>query len=181
VHLSGVVAEPVRVRKTEPAEGRDGRSADRAREWVARAFTRLEDVVYVGLSLLLAGTALVLLATGLVEFVRLLAAGTLPGSVVDLLDRVLLILIFVEVLYTVQVSFREHALVPEPFLIVGLIAGIRRVLVLTAELSKMIERGEEAFRNALLELALLTALIVALVGSLMLLRRRPSHAVADRA
>jgi len=31
----------------------------------------------------------------------------------------------VEILYTVQVSFREHALVPEPFLIVGLIVAVR--------------------------------------------------------
>ncbi|HSE93253.1 MAG TPA: phosphate-starvation-inducible PsiE family protein [Methylomirabilota bacterium] len=98
-----------------------------------------------------------------------------------LLDRVLLILVFVEVLYTVQVSFREHALVPEPFLIVGLIAAIRRVLVLTAELAELTERGEGAFRNAIVEPGLLTALIVALVLSLVLLRRRPPHAVADRA
>ena len=44
----------------------------------------------------------------------------------------------VEILYTVQVSFREHALIPEPFLIVGLIAGIRRVLVLTAEFGDLL-------------------------------------------
>jgi uncharacterized membrane protein (DUF373 family) len=51
---------------------------------------------------------------------------------VDLLDRMLLILMIVELLYTVQVSFREHTLVPEPFLIVGLIAVTRRILVVTA-------------------------------------------------
>jgi Phosphate-starvation-inducible E family len=39
----------------------------------------------------------------------------------------------VELLYTVQVSFREHTIVPEPFLIVGLVAVIRRILVITAE------------------------------------------------
>jgi hypothetical protein len=44
-----------------------------------------------------------------------------------------LILLVIELLYTVQVSFREHGLIPEPFLLVGLIAAIRRVLVLTAE------------------------------------------------
>ena len=32
-----------------------------------------------------------------------------------------------------QVSFRLHAVTPEPFLLVGLIAAIRRVLILTAE------------------------------------------------
>jgi uncharacterized membrane protein (DUF373 family) len=79
----------------------------------------------------------------------------------------------VEVLYTVQVSFREHALLPEPFLIVGLIAVTRRILVLTAEVKKMLETGDAAFRNGMLELGILAFLIVALVVSLVLLRRRP--------
>jgi hypothetical protein len=52
------------------------------------------------------------------------------------LDRVLLIIIFAEVLYTVQVSLRQHVLQPGPFLVVGLIAVTRRILVLTAELPK---------------------------------------------
>jgi uncharacterized membrane protein (DUF373 family) len=45
----------------------------------------------------------------------------------------LLVMMIVELLYTVQLAFREHALVPEPFLMVGLVAATRRVLVLTAE------------------------------------------------
>ena len=87
----------------------------------------------------------------------------------------------VEVLYTVQVSFREHALVPEPFLVVGLIAGIRRVLVLTAQLSELTEKNAEGLRNAMLELALLTVLILALVGALGIVRRRAPSAVAEKA
>jgi phosphate-starvation-inducible protein E len=61
--------------------------------------------------------------------------------VVALLDRILLILMIVEILYTVQVSVREHSLVPEPFLLVGLIATVRRLLVLTAEVSTLGEPG----------------------------------------
>jgi len=148
---------------------------------VARLFTRVEDLVYVGLGVLLAGSAIVLLGAGIIDFVRHVVAGTLPGSVVELLDRILLILMIVEILYTVQVSFREHTLVPEPFLIVGLIAAIRRVLVITAEFSKLLEQGEVAFRNAMVELGLLTVMIVALVASLLMLRRRGAQAVADRA
>jgi hypothetical protein len=78
----------------------------------------------------------------------------------------------VEILYTVQVSLREHTLAPEPFLVVGLIAGIRRILVLTAEFSEMVEEGGDTFRNAMLELGLLTVLVLALVGALAMLRRR---------
>jgi hypothetical protein len=87
----------------------------------------------------------------------------------------------VELLYTVQVSFREHALIPEPFLIVGLIAATRRILVLTAEFGTLVEKGEGVFRNAMLELALLTLLVVAMVVSLVLLRKKHPEAVADRA
>ncbi len=39
-----------------------------ARGWIARAFTLVEDVVYVGLGVLLAGAALSLLVDGGVQF-----------------------------------------------------------------------------------------------------------------
>src|SRR2546430_6591872 len=98
---------------------------------IAQGFVRVEDAVYVGLGTLLAAIALVLLVAVAVAFVRALLGDALPDRAVDLLDRILLILMIIELLYTVQISFREHALVPEPFLIVGLIATIRRLLVLT--------------------------------------------------
>jgi hypothetical protein len=40
-----------------------------------------------------------------------------------------------------QVSFREHTLVPKPFLIVALIAVTRRILVVTAEFAELAEAG----------------------------------------
>ena len=151
-----------------------------ARAIVARGFTYVEDVVYVGLGVLLAGAAIVLLADGAVMFWRTLAAGELPQRVIELLDRILLILMIAEILYTVQVSLREHALVPEPFLVVALIAAVRRILIITAEFADLIDKGPEAFTNSMIELGILTAMIVALVVSLMLLRRRQTQAVATR-
>jgi uncharacterized membrane protein (DUF373 family) len=114
-------------------------------------------------------------------FGRHLAAGTMPVSMIDLLDRVLLIVIVVELLYTVQVSFREHTLAPEPFLVVSLIAGTRRILVLTAGFAELAQTGGTAFRHAMLELALLTVMVLALVIALVLLRRRSTIATAERA
>src|ERR1043166_1306342 len=153
---------------------------DSARDWVARIFTRVEDLVYIGRGVLRAGPAIVPLAVGAYDFVSQLVAGGLPGHVVELLDRILLILMIVEILYTVQVSFREHALVPEPFLIVGLIAAVRRILVTTAEFARVIEQGGELFRNAMIELAVLTVMVLALVASLLMLRRRGSSVTAER-
>jgi uncharacterized membrane protein (DUF373 family) len=140
--------------------------------WIAKWLARVEDIVYVGLAMILAALALGLLVDGGVAFVRAVTSGELAARVAALLDRLLLILMVVEILYTVQVSLREHTLAPEPFLVVGLIAGIRRILVLTAEFSEMVEEGGDTFRNAMLELGLLTVLVLALVGALAMLRRR---------
>ena len=151
-----------------------------ARDWIAGSFTHVEDVLYVALGVLLAAGALVLLADATLTFVTNLLAGTLPARIISLLDRVLLVLMFAEILYTVQVSFREHALVPEPFLVVGLIAAIRRVLVITAEFTDVKDAGADAFRATTVELALLTVLSLVLVVSLVLLRRRPNMPAAER-
>lgn len=113
-------------------------------------------------------------------FIQYVFAGDLSDNIVSLLDRILLILIFVEVLYTVQVSFRQHVLQPGPFLVVGLIAVTRRILVLTAELPELIKTNGSTFQNAMLELALLTVLIVALVFSIHFIRPRdPEHAGSE--
>jgi len=147
-------------------------SVEPKRAWAARSFTLVEDVVYLGLGLLLAGSSIVLLVGGIIIFGQQLVAGSLGSNIVPLLDRILLILLVVELLYTVQVSFREHTLIPEPFLLVGLIAAIRRVLVLTAEFSQVQEQTDQIFRRFTVELVVLTVLIMALVLSLVLLRKR---------
>ena len=151
------------------------------RALAARAFTTVEDVVYLGLGVLLAGSAIALLVSSGINFVQNLLARSLTTNIVPLLDRLLLILLVVELLYTVQVSFREHGLIPEPFLLVGLIAAIRRVLVLTAEFAQIKEQTAEVFQHLIVELAVLTFLIVALVVSLVLLRKRGVTTVAERA
>ena len=102
-----------------------------------------------------------------------LASGTLAQNIIALLDRILLVLLAVELLYTVQVSIREHTLVPEPFLLVGVIAAIRRVLVLTAEFSHANQMNNAVFGRSMIELGVLTFLVLVLVISLILLRKTP--------
>jgi uncharacterized membrane protein (DUF373 family) len=153
----------------------NARQQGSARSGVAKVFSWVEDVVYAGLGVLLAGCALSLLASGFLVFWHHFLAGSLPENIVPLLDRLLLILLIVEVMYTVKVSFREHSLAPEPFLIVGLIAVMRRLLVVTAELPQLLQEANPSiFRQVSIELAVLALMIVALVASLVLLRRRPS-------
>lgn len=165
--------------RTDGAGG-SGTSPGGARGMLAHAFTWVEDIVYVGLGVLLAASALVMLGEAAVSFSHDLVHAALPGAIISLLDRLLLVLMIVELLYTVQVSFREHALVPEPFLIVGLVAATRRVLVLTAEFTGAQGPAESGFRVTMIELVVLTGMIVALVASLLMLRGRHPAATATR-
>ena len=148
------------------------------RDKISSVFTRVEDVTYVGLGVLLALSALLLLfaaAWSLIE--GLSSSGSAKDLTIDVLDQILLVLMIIEILSTVQVSFREHVLTPEPFLVVALIAAIRRILVITAEFSSPSEILEAAFRNAMFELGLLTVLIFSLVFSLYFLKKNRPPAV----
>lgn len=141
---------------------------------VATAFSRLQDLVYAILGILLFVSAVALLARGAVEFVRAVPQGVNARAIVSLLDVILLALMVIELLYTVQVSFRAHALVAEPFLLVALIASVRRILVITAEFGAQTQPSDEHFRHVMVELALLTVLVLVLVASVVILRRHGS-------
>ena len=79
----------------------------------------------------------------------------IPGAAIALLDQVLLVLILVEIVHTVVLSLRAHRLAAQPFIIVGLVAVIRRILfVLSSEV-----------KVNTTELALLIAMLVAFVAS----------------
>ncbi len=86
----------------------------------------LQDIVTM-----LVGGALLVLALGLlvgavIDFFR--SHGGLIVRATGFLDQVLLVLILVEVVHTVVLSLRSHTLQPEPFIVVALIAAIRKLL-----------------------------------------------------
>jgi len=99
--------------------------------------------------------------------------GHLRDNALRLLDSLLLVLMLVEILHTVGISLRQHALTAEPFLMVGLIAVIRRVLVITAEQAQLTS-SPAVFTLTLWELLLLGFLIVILVTAIFILRQRPA-------
>ncbi len=94
------------------------------------------------------------------------------------LNLMLLVLMMVELAYTVIVSLRGKVLSAEPFLIVGLIAVIRRILVITigdvnpAAALPVAHEAPGVLNSQPLELAVLTAVVLVLVWSIVLLRER---------
>lgn len=93
----------------------------------------VETTIYVVLGVLLGATAILAIAGCLPLFVADVRDLTGTAAIFVLIDRLLLVLMLVELLHTVRISIRSHSLFVEPFLVIGLIAIIRRTLVLTLQ------------------------------------------------
>jgi uncharacterized membrane protein (DUF373 family) len=131
----------------------------------------VEEVVYVivGVLLLVAAVLIVIGAVYDVGNAIKHNEGAI-GIAVTLLDRILLALIVAELLHTLRYVVLRGEIVAEPFLFVGLIAVVRRILVVTAGLESQ-KLGGRALTNELLELGLLGLLALALAVAIFLVRR----------
>lgn len=138
-----------------------------------------EVAIYSILALLLALTALVTIASAGKMLWDGLSHWSVAAQSVRVLNELLIVLMLVEILHTVRISIRSHMLViAEPFLIVGLIATIRRMLVITLEAATLSKEGawvtdgaRSIFHSSMIELGLLGLLVLILVYSITLLRR----------
>ena len=125
---------------------------------------RIEDGIYVVVSALLIIGGAVLIWTTFNDLVLHPVKANEPLTV--LLDRGLILFIIAELLHTVRVTIQERTLVAEPFLIVGLIAGIRRILILTAQTAQ-----GQGTAGSQVELILLILLVLVMTGAVILYHR----------
>jgi hypothetical protein len=138
---------------------------------------KAEVVIYAILALLLFVTALATIADAGKMLWEGIGRWAIATETLLVLDQLLIVLMLVEILHTVRISIHSHILVTEPFLVVGLIASIRRILVITLEAATLTKGGTwtpevaSIFRASMVELGLLGILILILVFSITLLRR----------
>ena len=153
---------------------------DKLREKSAEFLHFFEAFLYVIVGALLSALAI----GGVIQAVSLLWQNPLSKAPADyslhVLDQLLLILMLVELLHTVRISVRSQALMTEPFLIVGLIATIRRMLVITLNAANLTNAtnwtndGQAKLRASMFELGLLGVTVIVLVISIHILRKSKS-------
>ena len=137
---------------------------------IAHYLSRAESVVLVLIALVLIALAVILLGSSVFTLASSVINGTVRVLAIDILDSVLLVMMTMEIVYTVTVSLEGHTLAAEPFLIIGAIAAIRRMLVITAESTSQLN-NIEIFRSTLIELGLLAVIVVAIAAAIYMLRR----------
>ncbi len=101
--------------------------------------------------------------------------GGLIDFVFFVLDRSLLALMLLEILHTIKISLEGPIRIAiEPFLMIGIIASVRRILVISVEIAhppEGCEVSEQLFRQYMYETALLIVLILSFVAGIIILRR----------
>jgi uncharacterized membrane protein (DUF373 family) len=153
-----------------------------SRELVADTFRQAEHLLYAVVGLALAAAGFVLFTHLVFKFVSDAVAGkqNLAQSLLEAVDELLLVFIFAELLHTVRVVLAMDVLRTEPFLMVGIVAAIRRFIVASAEASGHI--GGPKFDDLMMELGVLMAAVLVLGFTIWLLRfsrREPEELSED--
>jgi uncharacterized membrane protein (DUF373 family) len=129
----------------------------------------VQEGVYIVVGLLLVIAAIAVTVGTVEELIDSFGEVTDPVAVgLLVLDRILLLLIVAELLHTLRIVLYEGDIYAEPFLLVGLIAVVRRVVVVTAQVEQSSGR---TLTNLLLELGMLALLALAFGAAIYLLRR----------
>jgi uncharacterized membrane protein (DUF373 family) len=128
-----------------------------------------ETVVYAIAFLLLVAAAVMVMIGGGEAVVQAAThkVSTLQGSVL-VLDRVLMVLIIAEIAGTLRNVLLYHEIAAEPFLFIGLIASVRRILMVTAAAEQ--PQSDRALNRLLLELGALGLLVIGIAAAIFLLR-----------
>ena len=131
-----------------------------------------EDFLYITAGLLLTVGGGALLVQAVIQFVTTIAGGDVEEAVKSMLDIMLLLFILVELLGAVRTTVRERKLIAEPFLIVGLIATIKEVVVVSISAKDYFGKEQQKFEDSMIEIGVLAGLLVALAIASFLSRRK---------
>lgn len=139
---------------------------------VATALYRVENTFYVVIAVALAVAGAALFGDTIYQFVVDVRQGSmdLKGSLLDGLDGLLLVFIVAELLHTVRAVIDEATLRPEPFLVVGIVAVIRRLIVISAEAPEFL--GDPRFMDLMIEMGVLIGAALGLGTTIFLLGRQ---------
>lgn len=143
----------------------------RGKVWLERA----EHYIYLTAGYILVVAAAGLLLSAVVEVLHAAAVGKYADAVIHLLDRVLLALMLAEIIYTVGRIAHTLQIEVEPFLIVGIIAAVRRMLIITAESAQHVDLTDTTFQAAIVELGLLSVIIILLASAIRVIKTVPTR------
>lgn len=123
---------------------------------VFRTISYIERGIAGGVVVLLVLGVLLVFWNIMVELGRGFSEGVGELGLTSLLSQALLALMIAEIISSVASYFERGGLNAAPLLVIGIIASIRRLLVISAEAANVISEGGEIPQSMLIELGILT-------------------------
>ncbi len=93
-----------------------------------------------------------------------------PQSVVSAIDGILVVIILLDIAHTVFGHLRTSVFPVKPFLIIGILAGVRDILSASAHLTLSASLSQTGFRDTLISLGVGVGVVVFLLLGLFILR-----------
>lgn len=137
-------------------------SADALVRW---AIVLVEYAIVASL-LLLAGVVLVRTVVSFLNY----GTTAFPVTVVAAIDGILVVIIVLDIAHTVFGHLRSSEFPVRPFLVIGILAGIRDILSASARLTLSGHLTQRGFENTLVSLGVGVGVVVLLLGGLLILR-----------
>lgn len=140
---------------------------------IRELLTQIEEYLYYLVALGLIIGFVIVMIDGFTILMDIYRSATFSEGAIKFLDKILISLIFLEIFYTVIVAILEESAVKcvEPFILVAITALVRRLLILSFEISHPTVFTPERMKYFLIEMALVGGLILLLMFSLILFRR----------
>ncbi len=133
----------------------------------------LDDTVQIALAVLLFIAAASILVVASYQFVTQFSKD-FSQAVLSLIHEILMIMIALELMYTVITYLKEHSIPLEPFFVVGILSSLRKILMVGAQMTLFETGGPiniEQFDIYLMELGIHTGIVFVLVLSLFIIQK----------
>ncbi len=135
---------------------------------------RLDRWGYIAIGLSLLAVSILLFVHGWIEFLdSFKKTDSFLFAGLTLINNLLLIVILLELFRTIVRFLETDILRIEPYLVVGIIACIRRMLTASAELGDLRHVPDEFFDKYLKDMVMNAGVVIVLIAGVWLLRVRP--------
>jgi uncharacterized membrane protein (DUF373 family) len=141
-----------------------------------RLVERMEDVFHMVLGVFLFGIAVAALIYSVIRVFT--TSPFFPSGMIQAINDVLFIIIILEILRTVIARYTDGVFQLQNFLIIGIIAAVRHILTVGAYMT-LSEKTQEDFDRAVIELAISSGIVVALVFAIFM--AKVAESIASKA
>jgi uncharacterized membrane protein (DUF373 family) len=134
----------------------------------ARLLSVAVDIVQYGVAVVLLILAAVVLVRSFIDFIG--SPGGYPQTLVSAVDGILVVIILVDILRTVMTHLQGRGFPYRPFLVIGIIAGVREILAVSTRLTLNSAGNAQSVTQSLFQLGTSAVVVLVLAVALWITR-----------